>query len=249
MNKPLPCLALLLLYGLPWQLPCHGQLPNQRPDIVGTYLYQGADESTFKKQLEQQIDMRVERLSKVVALEPQQLRKVKLAAQGDVSRFYRDLENVQSELQGLDPKDPQDVQRGWIAVQPLHRRLSRGIIDELSLLERVLSTVLSPEQKQVYRDYLRERQEARYRAILRMTISDLEKTLPLTTQQRHAMITILEGKKFPRSTPSTLEPYVGYAMLARLSDSELESFLDAPQRKVFQELTQQYAQWMNNFTW
>jgi hypothetical protein len=82
-----------------------------------------------------------------------------------------------------------------------------------------------------------------------MTISDLEKTLPLTTQQRHAMITILEGRKFPRSTPSTLEPYVGYVMLARLSDSELESFLDAPQRKVFQELTQHYAQWTNKFAW
>jgi hypothetical protein len=249
MNKPLQCLVLPLLFGLPWQLPCHGQLPNQRPDIVGTYLYQGADESTFKKQLEQQIDMRIERISQVVALEPQQLRKVKLAAQGDVSRFYRELDKVKSNVQGLDPNDPNDVRSGWVAVQPLQRRLSRGIIDEVSLLERVLSTVLGPEQKQIYHDYLRERQEARYRAILRMTISDLEKTLPLTTQQRDAMITILEGKKFPRSTTSTLESYVGYAMLARLSDSEIAQFLDAPQRKVFLELTQQYAQWMNNFTW
>jgi hypothetical protein len=193
--------------------------------------------------------MRVNRMAQVAHLDASQLQKLQLAARGDLSRFYRELEQVRVKVKDVDMRNGNDMQKAWQAISPLQIRLANGIIDEDSLLERVMSTLLSPEQEQKYRDYLRERQVARYRSILLVTVADLEKVLPLTAKQRSELIKLLEGKKFPSKCQPGLEAYVGQAMLSRLREDEARSVLDESQCKTLARLNEQYAPMANNFTW
>lgn len=213
------------------------------------YLYNGSDEATFKRRMEQSTEMQVKRMAEVAQLDIAQLQKLQLAARGDLSRFYRELERVRNKVKDLDARNGNDMQKAWQEISPLQRRVAQGIIDEDSLLERVMSTLLSPEQDQKYRLYLRERLVARYRSILLITIADLEKALPLTDKQRSELIKLLESKKFPQKCQPGLEAYVGQAMLSRLSAGEVQKILDEEQRKTLTRLNQQYAPMANNFTW
>ena len=213
------------------------------------YLYNGSDEATFKRRMEQSTEMQVKRMAEVAQLDIAQLQKLQLAARGDLSRFYRELERVRNKVKDLDARNGNDMQKAWQEISPLQRRVAQGIIDEDSLLERVMSTLLSPEQDQKYRLYLRERLVARYRSILLITIADLEKALPLTDKQRSELIKLLESKKFPQKCQPGLETYVGQAMLSRLSAGEVQKILDEEQRKTLTRLNQQYAPMANNFTW
>jgi len=229
--------------------PSQAQFRAARQDVMSMYLYNGRDEATFKKNLEQQTDLKIEQISRLVQLDEAQLEKLELAAHGDLSRFYRELERIREQVKGFSPENGNDMQQAWQVISPLQQRIAAGIFDENSLLERVLCTLLSPEQHQTYRAGQRERQLYRYKSVLRMTIADLEKALPLTAKQRTELIKLVEEKNFPRACPQNLESYVGYAMLARLSEQETKELLDAEQHKTFHQLSLQYAQFMNNFTW
>lgn len=225
------------------------QFGAPRQDVLAAYLFNGSDEETFRRRLEQSTEMRVNRMAQVAHLDASQLQKLQLAARGDLSRFYRELEQVRVKVKDVDMRNGNDMQKAWQAISPLQIRLANGIIDEDSLLERVMSTLLSPEQEQKYRDYLRERQVARYRSILLVTVADLEKVLPLTAKQRSELIKLLEGKKFPSKCQPGLEAYVGQAMLSRLREDEARSVLDESQCKTLARLNEQYAPMANNFTW
>ena len=232
-------------------IPCQlrAQFAAQRQDILAMYLYNGSDEATFKRRMEQSTEMQVKRMAEVAQLDIAQSQKLQLAARGDLSRFYRELERVRNKVKDLDARKGNDMQKAWQEISPLQRRIAQGIIDDDSLLERVMSTLLSPEQDQKYRQYLRERLAARYRSILLITIADLEKALPLTAKQRSELIKLLESKKFPQKCQPGLEAYVGQAMLSRLSADEVQQILDEEQRKTLTRLNEQYAPMANNFTW
>ncbi len=232
---------------MPSQLSAQFGAPRQ--DVLAAYLFNGSDEATFKRRMEQSTEMRVKRMAEVAQLDASQLQKLQLAARGDLSRFYRELERVKVKVKDVDMRNGNDMQKAWQEIAPLHTRLANGLIAEDSLLERVMSSLLSSEQEQKYRDYLRERQVARYRSILLVTIADLEKVLPMTAKQRSDLIKLLEGKKFPGKCQPGLEAYVGQAMLARLNEDEAKKILDAEQCKTLARLNEQYAPMANNFTW
>ncbi len=247
MNRSLP-LIVLLLYAA-FCRTCPAQFQAVQRDVMAMYLYNGSDETTFKRQLEQRTDAQVTRMVQVVKLDAAQREKLQLAARGDLSRFYRELDQVREKVKDLQPNNGPDRQRAFRDIGPLRQRIANGIIDKNSLLERVLTTMLRPEQMKVYRADLRERQLYRYQTILRMTIADLEKVVPLTAKQRSELIKLLEQKNFPVASPQGMEAYVGHAMLARLSDEETTQLLDKEQLAAFRRFTEQFAPMMNSFTW
>lgn len=222
----------------------------QRQDVVAMYLFNGQNENTYRSRLEHQSELRVERLSQIVRLSEPQLEKLKWAVQGDLNRFYRDMSLIREQTKDLNLQDQADMQKAWQLVMPLQQRASRGIVtSEDSLLEKVLSSTLSQEQQVQYKAYLQERQLAEFKAILRMTIADMEKTLPLTAQQRTQLIKLVESKDFPRKVDSQYAPFVGFIMLGRLSRLEVQEILDEHQQAVFQQLKEQYKAYENGVTW
>ncbi|MEO8268746.1 MAG: hypothetical protein ABI557_03435 [Aureliella sp.] len=229
---------------------CRAQLAfAQQPDILAMYLFNGADEATFRKQLENRAHIRVTRIAHVVGLDPAQLNKLQLATHGDLSRFYRELEHVRQKTKGLNPQNQNDMQKAWEFIMPVQQRVSEGIIGDDSLTERVLQSLLEVEQQAKYEEFLRQRRAAQFRSILRMTVSDLEMSLPLTEKQRDELIRLAEGKELPKQAfaQQQVQAYLGFAMLARLTDIELTDLLDKQQLLTFRKLTEQYANMLAGF--
>ncbi len=207
------------------------------------YLYNGADEAAFRKQLENRAQIRVRRIAEVVSLTPDQLAKLQLATHGDLSRFYRELEHVRQKTKGLDPQKQNDMRKAWELISPVQQRVAHGIVGEDSLTDRILLSLLDEQQQTKYVEYQQQRQAAQFRSILRITVSDLEKSLPLTEKQRDELIKLVEGKELPEMVDiqQQRQAYIGFAMLARLKDTELTDLLDKQQLLTFRKLTEPYA--------
>lgn len=213
------------------------------------YLFRGADEAQFKRQLEQGIHLRIGRIGEVVALDAEQLSKLQLAAHGDLSRFYSEMGAVREQTKDLDPQKNEDAQKAWNLIMPLQQRIQQGLIGEKSLLERVLASTLTPEQRLKYDQFQREREIASYKAILRVTIADMEKSLPLTSQQRTDLIKLLLSSEFPSSVDRQMLPYVGWAMLSRLKLDDVAEILDEQQLETFTKLKEQQVGIVRMIRW
>lgn len=223
---------------------CHAQFGVQQPDILSMYLFNGSDEATFRRQLEQRSHVRIARIAEVVGLDEAQRSKLELAAHGDLSRFYRELDHVRQKTKGLNPQNNEDMQKAWEHIMPIQQKATQGIVTDDSLSERILRSLLTDEQKAKYIEFLQERRAAQFHAILRITVADLEKALPLTEKQRAALIKLVEDKPLPDNVQlrqQGMQAYLGFVMLGRLKDDELKDVLDEQQLKTFRQLTEQYA--------
>ena len=221
----------------------------RQADILSMYVFNGSDESTFKKQLDDQTKLVVDLIAKVVSIDDSQKRKLNLAVAGDLTRFYRELEIVREKTKDLDIQNQADMQKAWQEVMPVRKRADEGILSENSLFDKVLGSVLSLEQREQYNKYLRDKEIALFKAILRAAVSDMEKSLPLTSQQRTDLIELVEKKPFPRRITRAYHAYVGVILLGRLSDQETAAILDEHQQKTFNKLKQQYEAYANGVTW
>lgn len=232
------------------QLPhnsCSAQFGNARqPDILSMYLFNGADEATFRKQLENRAQIRVTRIAEVVVLDANQLEKLRLATLGDLSRFYRELEHVRQKTKGLNAQNQNDMQKAWELIAPVQQRVAQGIIGKDSLTESILQRLLNEAQQTKYAEFQQQRRAAQFRSILRMTLADMEKSLPLTEKQRDELIKLGEGKELPDNAfmQPQMAAYLGFVMLARLTDNELANLLDKQQLMTFRKLTERYANMM-----
>jgi hypothetical protein len=220
-----------------------------RQDILEMYVFNGVDEATFKKQLNDQAKLVVDRLTKITAIDEAQQQKLKLAATGDIRRFYRELEIARDKTKEIDIQDQEEMQKAWQVVMPIQQRMNEGILNESSLFEKLLEAVLTVEQRSAYDKYLREREHALYASIASATIADMEKSLPLRSKQRAELRELLESSPFPKKVPNHFLYIVGWVLLGRLDEAKTAVILDEQQQKTFKQLTQQYENQAGNFTW
>ncbi len=229
--------------------PAKAQFGFPAQDIVAIYLFNGTDEASYRKQLEARTQLKIDSVIRVAGLGKVQSQKLQLAAKGDLNRFYRDIDVVRKETKGLNIQNQQDAQKAWEIVSPLQQRLAKGLLQEGSLFQKVLDSVLQPEQEEQYEEYLEKQNAARRRAVIRVTIADIERMAPLLNQQRQQLIRLLDSKKPPQKVPNGYTPYLGYIMLTRIKPEELEEIMDEAQLKVFKKVKQQYAAYARSVTW
>lgn len=240
--------AVLLLCALTWQVicpSCQAQFGARSRDILAMYLFNGTDEATFRRRLEHSTQVRIDRIAEVVGLDEAQRAKLDLANQGDLCRFYREIDQVREKVKGLDPQNNNDLQAAWVHIMPVRERLTKGIIDENSLSERILQNLLNDDQQAQYKQFRRERRIAQFRAVVRMSIAELEESVPLTEKQRTGLIKLLDERieRIPpenRFADQQLKAYYGYILLAQLPNDRLSELLDVQQIDTLQKLIAPY---------
>ncbi len=214
---------------------CQAQGRAHPNDILSMYLFNGSDEASFRRQLERSAQIRIDRIAEVVELDAAQLSKLELANHGDLCRFYRDLAHLRQKVKGLDPQNHNDFQAAWAHIGPIQQRLNEGIIDENSLSERILKNLLNDQQQMRYQHFQHERENAQLHALLRISVAELERVVPLTEKQRTELVKLLEQSLLADGgTPDQHQLAVyGNILLAQLPDQELEKLLDEHQRLAF----------------
>lgn len=214
----------------------------QEQDWIQSWLFNGRTEASVRLGLQNQAEQKLALLKEQCRLTDEQAMKLKLAAAGDVNRFFHDVAQARKATKGLDQQNQNAVQEAWNVVSPLTVRLNAGLYGDKSLFTKVMSSTLDPSQIEEYKRLLADQLERRHHAMVLTTVSTIEDSLPLVQEQRKKLIELLDAQKLKAAPPQQgLEAYVGYAKLAKVPQADLEKLFDKEQLKVLKTLRERYA--------
>lgn len=207
-----------------------------------SWALQGRTEQYFRDNIESQAQLQIETLKSVVPITEFQEKKLKLALEGDLARFFRMVDEARFKTRNMQPVNEQVGEISRI-ISPIQQIVQKGILDEASLFHNVLESMLTPEQADLWKKESSRRQRLINKAIVQVQICALERTMPLLSKQREALINTvldrLEGKK-------VIDQYrvymVDYAMYT-LPKSKLIEFLDEKQVKFYSQKRSQVEGW------
>lgn len=206
------------------------------------YLFNGEDEATFKAQLQARAALRASRVSEVAGLDKRQREKLNWALQGDLNRFFRDMEAARRKTEGLNLQNQNEMQAAWQHIAPLHQKITtQGVLGDDSLFEKVLATSLEPQQSEKLETYLQSRAGAELSAIIRVTLAELEKSIPLLQSQRNRLIELIQKQDLPKSIQPGMEVMAGFYVLSKLKEGDISAILDEKQCVAFTKMQKQYA--------
>lgn len=207
-----------------------------------SWALQGRTEQYFREHIESQAQLEIEVLKSVVAITELQEKKLKLALDGDIARFFRLVDEARFKTRNMQPVNEQVGEISRI-ISPIQQIVQKGILDDSSLFRNVLESMLTTEQAELWKKETSRRERLINRAIVQVQIVALEKTMPLLSKQREALINTvldrLEGKK-------VIDQYrvylVDYAMFT-LPESKLKEILDEKQVKFYKTKRSQVEGW------
>jgi hypothetical protein len=229
-----------------WFILCTAVFTNgasaQEQDWIQSWLFNGRTEANIRLSLQNQAEQKLSQLKEHCSLTDEQATKLKLAAAGDVNRFFHEVAQARKATKGLDQQNQNAVQEAWAVVSPLTTRLNAGLFDEKSLFTKVMTSTLDDAQVDEYKRLIAEQLERRHHAMVLTTVSTIEDSLPLVADQRKKLIELLDAQKLKAAPPQQgLETYVGYAKLAKVPEGELEKLFDKEQMKALKTLRDRYA--------
>lgn len=215
---------------------------GQEQDWIQSWVFNGRTEQSVRLGLQNQAEQKLAQLKEQCHLTDEQAAKLKLAAAGDVNRFFHEIAKARKATKGLDQQNQNAIQEAWNVVSPLTTRLNAGLYDEKSLFAKVMSSTLDDAQVEEYTRLVAEQVDRRHHAMVLTTVSTIEDSLPLVKDQRTKLIELLDAQKLKATAPQQgLETYVGYAKLAKVPEAELEKIFDAQQLKTLKTLRDRYA--------
>ncbi len=157
-----------------------------------------------------------------ITLTTEQRAKLLLAGEIDIQRYFAAFEELKSQWKfGSIPQDFFSAQfpKMRTAALPLMERYKKGLHGEGSLYHKAKQLLLTPLDFKTTEAFTLKRKQQLYRNLIQATIASLDSRLPLTIQQREAVInTILENTD-PMDPHDYNEPML-FATLPKLKEVE-----------------------------
>ena len=157
-----------------------------------------------------------------IELNNEQRAKLVLAGEIDIQRFFAEFEELKSQWKfGSIPQDVFSAQfpKMRTAALPLMERYQKGLHAEGSLYHKMKMTILTPSDFETTEEFNRKRRLTLYRNLVRATVASLDSRLPLTIQQREAMIRTIVENTDPTEPHDYNEPML-FATLPKLKEVE-----------------------------
>ncbi len=241
LNHTGPLHPLMIAGYFAIQCVASAALHAQQTDWVQSWLFNGRTETVVRQGLQNQAEQRLTLMKDTCHLSEEQYAKLKLAAAGDVNRFFHEVAQVRKATAGVDQQNQNAIQEAWLVVSPLSVRLQAGIYDEKSLFVKVMSSTLDETQVMEYKRVLREQIDRRHHAMVLAVVSTLEENIPLVGEQREKLIALLDAQNIKEVKQQGMEAYIGYAKLGKVPDEELEKLFDKDQLKALKAVRERYA--------
>lgn len=180
----------------------------------------------------------IDAVDRVCNLTPQQKRKLKLAGRGDEVRFADRVAELHDRLVGKS-YDQNEVNEIYQQIQPLAMEFRSGVLGKTSLFRKVLNHTLDPEQKEKFEQVQAERRAARHAARVKLFIVQLERSCPLTNEQRDNLRELLLTETNPPTRASEYDSYVLLYEVSKVPPEKFVDLLDGFQLRVFNQHIQQ----------
>lgn len=212
-------------------------------DTFNQWLY-NASQGQFDPHSE--VQLAVEAVDRACGLTDPQLDKLRLAGQGDYARFEQRAAELREKYVGKTYSQ-NDVGNIYQKIQPLAQIYQAGLLGDSSLFSKVMIRTLSREQIAEFELVEHERRQASYAAKVGLFITTLERSCPLTDEQRTALEKLILSETRPPKVFGQYDWYVIMFQASQIPDEKYTQFLDEPQLKVFRQAVQQGAglgQWL-----
>jgi hypothetical protein len=217
--------------------------PNQNfrfamPDF-DQWVLGGRNRGQSEDMLKSQLTLRIESANRVCELTAAQREKLRLAAEGDLKRLARAIDEARDKYREVG-QDQQKYNAFINQVSKLQIKMQSDVFDESSLYQKVLRQTLNHEQSVRYEQQERERRKFRYEAKIEMVLSNFENSIALRADQRQRLVKLILDETEPPKKFGQYDFYVVLIQLARLDDEKLQPILDDAQRQSLQKVFNQY---------
>ena len=203
---------------------------NIEQNIDGWVFNRHRNEAGARKHLARQLKIAIDSVDRVCELSDEQTDQLRLAAAGDETLFFSEIEQIRNEFRGEN--DQNKINQVWQRVQPLQVKMQNNLFGRGSILNRVIEGMLTADQLDRFQEVEQARIRFAYTAAIKLAISQIEKNAPLKTDQRVQLFELLDNTTPPKIMGSYSSFYVMY-QLAKNED-ELRRIVDERQLQSIQ---------------
>ncbi|MDB5345908.1 MAG: hypothetical protein JWP89_4285 [Schlesneria sp.] len=206
------------------------------------WIFQGSGTATAgRARINSHLKLKLDELKKTCDLTELQRKKLALAAQGDMKRFFDQVEVLRKKFLAVR-NDQNAFNELWQEIHPLQQKQQAGLFNENSMFQKALRSTLNEEQQQRYQKVTDERRRFRYRASIQTSLVLISDTVALKDDQHKAIAKLLlEETALPLRFGQQDQQVVLYG-LSKLPSAKLKAILTDRQWKLMQpQLTQGQA--------
>ncbi len=216
-------------------VPLRAALPNAQRDWIESWVFSGQTAANAKIQLENAAAQRIALIKSKCELDEIQLEKIELAANGDIARFFREVDLLREDFKDKQP-DRDNMNEVAKKVAPVQQIWNKGMTTSQSLFVGVLKSTLTPEQRSRVSEERDSQLSERRRFHLMNFVKNVEKTIPFSAKQREDLMSHVGGFMNSNVIDSNFESYMAYVAATKIEPEILSEFLDGPQVDAFKKL-------------
>jgi hypothetical protein len=216
------------------------QFTIDRSTIESWVFQRAGDAGSGKRAFEAEINLRMNRLERYTTLSDEQRQQIKLAAQGDIKRFYDQVEEVICKVEKMKLNQG-NFNEAYMLTVPLQNLLNEGIFGPTSLFAKVSRSTMSDEQRSQFETAESKRARYRSQAMLRTTVRSIALQIPLTAKQQQQLFDLASTRFEDTSTSPDQLGLAAALHVMNQPEQSLAEFLDAKQLQAFAKLKEQIA--------
>ena len=191
------------------------------------------DAATGRARINLQLKAMLDDLVQVCQLNDSQQQKLALAARGDMTRFFDQVEEVRRKY--LAVKDDQNrMNEVWPQISSLQQQFSRGLFGDKSLFAKILRKTLTDEQHAKYQAVLLDRRRTGFKAAIELSLHSFGNGVGLRGEQQEALQKLLLEETQPPLLFGQQDRNVVMLRLSQLPAAKLKGVLDKDQWKKLQ---------------
>lgn len=191
-----------------------------------------------KKSLAAQIDLRIEAIKAIVQLEEQQITQLRLAGEGDIKRFYDEVQEVYRKVDAMEMNQVA-INDAYQLTAPLQQKLAGGLFEEGSLMHKVLRGTLSTDQLVSLETAEKRRREQVVGTLVRGYLATVDQMIPMSADQLEQLTEMLRERTAKDKLAGEYGMYVVGYRLSKTPEEELAKILQPAQVKALRQLGQQ----------
>lgn len=180
------------------------------------------------KVVSEKIELEISRIDLQLHLSDDQKARLSLAAQGDMHRFMRDVDVARAKFTALhesDIADNQFTQKVWELTSPLQTRWQSEMYGPTSMLQRVLTTTLTEEQKAASAAAAELAKRQKTDTAIAVSIAGISRVIAMTADQREALLTYMKQTVQPFEDQTQYKAMVMDYYLATIPDDWMSEHL------------------------
>jgi hypothetical protein len=196
------------------------------------------NQAQAEKKVESLLMLRVGSLERAGGLSKEQTEKLRLAGREDAQRFFRELDDLRQQCRGMTGMEPK-FQELWPKISELQSRFNGGLFSDGSLFQKVLRGLARDNPTAPFLKEEERRRQARFRAMIQVTVMQFENGVSLTDLQRQKFLKLLFDELKPPHRLGRQAEYAVFFQMTNIDEAKLKSIFDDKQWRAL-------SMWLRN---